>query len=415
MRTRSLLVAAAAGLLALGIAMPASADPTTATSHRDGRNPVDHRAGRRRQPRKPGQHRGRRDHQRPARPGAGQRRTQRRRRLGLGRERHLHRLHAAAGPAIAASAVGYTAGTITKVGTATYTANDPARPHRRLAGGHRDRDHRGQLRDLEPDDQRGGPRVAWPPAPTRRPSPTPLSEHLRAPRPASRAAAVPPRRASGPASRILAVLALTARASPAPRRPRRPARPSAQRPPAASGCASSTLPATAGDDPRARLYIVDHLAPGNGHPPPDRGLQHDGLHRTRRAVPRGRHHRRGLVPRRRRRHTPNDLSTWTSVRPSASDVPAGGRETSRRDHQRSERRGPRRAVRRGLGGGALGSAPGGGVIQVSRVGIRLYVSVGPGGAPAADFTIDSLTADAPPTASRWSSRPCTTPAAGRST
>ena len=31
----------------------------------------------------------------------------------------------ASGPAIAASAVGYTAGTITKVGTATYTANDP--------------------------------------------------------------------------------------------------------------------------------------------------------------------------------------------------------------------------------------------------------------------------------------------------
>jgi hypothetical protein len=30
-----------------------------------------------------------------------------------------------AGPAIAASAVGYAAGTITKVGTATYTANDP--------------------------------------------------------------------------------------------------------------------------------------------------------------------------------------------------------------------------------------------------------------------------------------------------
>lgn len=31
-----------------------------------------------------------------------------------------------AGPAIPASAVGYTAGTITKVGTATYVANDPA-------------------------------------------------------------------------------------------------------------------------------------------------------------------------------------------------------------------------------------------------------------------------------------------------
>ncbi len=34
----------------------------------------------------------------------------------------------------------------------------------------------------------------------------------------------------------------------------------------------------------------------------------------------------------------------------------------------------------------------GGVTQVSRVGIRIYLSVGPGGAPAADFTIDSLTA-----------------------
>jgi hypothetical protein len=31
-----------------------------------------------------------------------------------------------AGPAIGAAFVGYTAGTITKVGTATYTANDPA-------------------------------------------------------------------------------------------------------------------------------------------------------------------------------------------------------------------------------------------------------------------------------------------------
>lgn len=31
-----------------------------------------------------------------------------------------------AGPAIAASAVGYTAGAVTKVGTATFTANDPA-------------------------------------------------------------------------------------------------------------------------------------------------------------------------------------------------------------------------------------------------------------------------------------------------
>lgn len=34
----------------------------------------------------------------------------------------------------------------------------------------------------------------------------------------------------------------------------------------------------------------------------------------------------------------------------------------------------------------------GGVTQVSRVGIRMYLSVGPGGVPASDFTIESMTA-----------------------
>ena len=44
----------------------------------------------------------------------------------------------------------------------------------------------------------------------------------------------------------------------------------------------------------------------------------------------------------------------------------------------------------------VASAPagdGGGIAAVSRVGIRLYLDIGPGGAPAADFTIDSLTAE----------------------
>ena len=39
-----------------------------------------------------------------------------------------------------------------------------------------------------------------------------------------------------------------------------------------------------------------------------------------------------------------------------------------------------------------GTDPSSGVVEVSRVGVRLYVSVGPGGPPAADFTIDSLSA-----------------------
>lgn len=44
----------------------------------------------------------------------------------MGRKRDLHGLHTPSGPAIAASAVSYTVNTIVKVGTATYTANDPA-------------------------------------------------------------------------------------------------------------------------------------------------------------------------------------------------------------------------------------------------------------------------------------------------
>jgi hypothetical protein len=63
-----------------------------------------------------------------------------------------------AGPAIPASDVSYAAGSITKVGTATYTADDPSDltgvgPHR-----HRNRDHGRQLRDLGSDDQRHGAR-----------------------------------------------------------------------------------------------------------------------------------------------------------------------------------------------------------------------------------------------------------------
>lgn len=89
--------------------------------------------------------------------------------------------------------------------------------------------------------------------------------------------------------------------------------------------------------------------------------------------------------------TPNDLSTWTSVLPGEADLPAGGLATATvtiavpRDAAPGERYGVVWAEVR--------STPtGGGVTQVSRVGIRLYVLVGAGGPPAADFAIESLTA-----------------------
>jgi hypothetical protein len=155
------------------------------------------------------------------------------------------------------------------------------------------------------------------------------------------------------------------------------------------------VPANAGDDPRARLYIVDHLAPGtvihrrvevsNTTP----SAQHVVLYPAAASVANGSF--LGAEG-----HTPNDLSTWTSIDPSASDVPGGARLTGivtirvPSDAPPGEQYGVVWAeVRSTL-------EPGGGVIQVSRVGVRIYLSVGPGGPPPADFTIDSLTAERSP-------------------
>lgn len=150
-------------------------------------------------------------------------------------------------------------------------------------------------------------------------------------------------------------------------------------------------PASAGNDPRAQLYIVDHLAPGTVT---HRRIEvtnttastaHILLYPAAASIANGSF--LGAAG-----HTPDDLSTWTSVSPGAPDVPAGGHVTATitislpRDAAPGEQYGVVWAEAR--------SAPiaGGGVIQVNRVGIRLYVSVGPGGPPAANFTIVSLTA-----------------------
>jgi hypothetical protein len=150
-------------------------------------------------------------------------------------------------------------------------------------------------------------------------------------------------------------------------------------------------PVSAGNDPRARVYIVDHLAPGTvihrriEVSNSTASTAHIVVYPAAATIAKGLF--LGAAG-----HTPNDLSTWTSVDPGASDVPAGGLVTATvtiavpADAAPGEQYGVVWAEAR--------SAPiaGGGVVQVSRVGIRLYLSVGPGGPPAANLTIDSLTA-----------------------
>jgi hypothetical protein len=151
------------------------------------------------------------------------------------------------------------------------------------------------------------------------------------------------------------------------------------------------VPATATLDPRARIYIVDHLAPGTVI---HRRIEISNTTASTAHVvmyPAAAILRKGTFLGA-AGHTHNDLSTWTAVAPGASDVPAGERVRAvvtiavPRDAAPGERYGVVWAEMR--------SAPSadGGITQVSRVGIRVYLSVGPGGRPAANFTIKSLTA-----------------------
>ena len=154
-------------------------------------------------------------------------------------------------------------------------------------------------------------------------------------------------------------------------------------------------PVSAGKDPRARIYIVDHLAPGTvirrrvEVSNTTTSTAHVVLYAAAATIAKGSF--LGSAG-----HTPNDLSTWTSIRPSAPDVPANKKVPATvtiavpRDAASGEQYGAVWAEVRSA------PAAGGRVTQVSRVGIRLYLSVGPGGPPAADFKIDSLTAKRTP-------------------
>ncbi len=150
-------------------------------------------------------------------------------------------------------------------------------------------------------------------------------------------------------------------------------------------------PAATADDPRARLYIVDHLAPGTVI---ERRIEVSNttdapvsirMYAAGASIDGGRFV--GAVG-----DAPNELSTWNAVGPDTLDLGAGANAsvtvtiTVPSDAAPGERYAVVWAEVRAAAAGLVG------VEQVNRVGIRQYLSVGPGGPPAADFTIDSLTA-----------------------
>ncbi len=149
------------------------------------------------------------------------------------------------------------------------------------------------------------------------------------------------------------------------------------------------IPAVARDDPRAQQYIVDHLAPGSvvhrriEVSNTTRGPLSIAIYPAAALIEDGSF--LGADG-----HTANELSTWTTLSSSTLDLAPGAEAEATvtisvpADAAPSEQYG---AV------WAEVKAPGdSGVILVSRVGIRMYLSVGEGNAPASDFTVDSLTA-----------------------
>lgn len=151
------------------------------------------------------------------------------------------------------------------------------------------------------------------------------------------------------------------------------------------------VPTATADDPRARAYIIDHLKPGKTI---ERRIEVTNGTASRASV--------SVYPAAANvtgggfvgaaGHTQNDLASWMSATPRSLPL-----APQQRSFVTVTIRVPALAVRGeryGVVWAEISSRPEtpGGITQVSRVGIRLYLSVGPGGAPISDFDIVSLTA-----------------------
>jgi hypothetical protein len=145
------------------------------------------------------------------------------------------------------------------------------------------------------------------------------------------------------------------------------------------------------DDPRAHVYIIDRLAPGTVI---SRRVQvSNGSHRPIRvSLYAGAATIGGGLFKPTKGYGQDAVSSWTSTSPStlllAGEHAAYVHVTIRvpPDAAPGERYGVVWAQTK------VPPASPGGPVQVSRVGIRLYLSIGSGGAPASDFRIVSMTA-----------------------
>ncbi|WP_422664813.1 hypothetical protein [Acrocarpospora corrugata] len=149
-------------------------------------------------------------------------------------------------------------------------------------------------------------------------------------------------------------------------------------------------PATRRGDPRARIYIVDHLSPGStirrrvqltstsAHP--QRLQLYPGAADVRK-------HRFVFAPDR----AGNELTKWVKFDRSTVELPAHGSAIVKATIKvpRTAWRGERYGV---LWAEAEPAAGRGNVKIVNRVGVRMYLDIGAGGEPPTDFRIEQLIA-----------------------
>ena len=149
-------------------------------------------------------------------------------------------------------------------------------------------------------------------------------------------------------------------------------------------------PTSRADDPRARVYIVDHVNPGTAF---TRRFQvaSTSSNKLRVQMYAAAAELKGgkfvFAPGR----TPSELTTWISLDHTKLDLKPHGRATvtTRIAVPKKASEGERYAVIWAEVSSAK-PGPGGNVAQVHRVGIRTYLDVGPGGEPPSDFKIGQV-------------------------
>jgi hypothetical protein len=150
-------------------------------------------------------------------------------------------------------------------------------------------------------------------------------------------------------------------------------------------------PSNRADDPRARVYIVDHVAPGTTI---DRKVKVTNDSDAANAIDtyaaaasiKDGEFRFGDG------HKRNELTTWTTIEPSTAEY--GPHESKVVQVTIAVPQDASEGERYAVVWASVSSTPnaGGGITSVNRVGIRVYLSVGPGGEPASDFQVKGIQA-----------------------